>query len=104
MLWWFLAAGLSGVLCGLVFRAPALIVLSFASFAGTFGFCLATGGMWVSSLLDSILTTAALQIGYLIGATLFHLWRGLQPQLASMFGFDVHTALRRREDELPKHG
>lgn len=105
MLWWFLAAGLSGVLCGLVFRAPALVVLSLASFAGTFGVCLALGYPLASALLYGILTIASLQLGYLLGAGLFHLWRGLQPQLAAIFGSSLDVqALRRRQDELPKHG
>ena len=106
MLYWFLAAGLSGVLCGLIFRAPALIVLSFASFAGTFGATFLLGGAWAGSLLDAILTTAALQMGYLLGAGLFHIWRRMQPQLVSIFGssVDVQALLRRREEQFPKHG
>jgi hypothetical protein len=70
VLWVFATVGLLGILSGCLFRAPALVFLSFLSFAG--GLALSVIGDWpvLNAFLAAILLTAALQLGYLVGAGL----------------------------------
>ena len=70
MLWMFATAVLTGLLCGCIFRAPALIVLSFFSFGGGLVLSLAGRDAFGSALITAILVTSAVQVGYLLGAGL----------------------------------
>ena len=73
MLWVLSTAGLTGLLCGCLFRAPALIFLSFLSFGGALVLMLLTDASLGHALITAVLLTVALQCGYLLGAVLCHL-------------------------------
>jgi len=79
MLWIFSAAGLTGMICGSLSRAPALIFLSFIVFGGGFIWFI-SGPSAGRAFLMAFLLTATLQLGYLIGAGLCYLWRRLRLQ------------------------
>lgn len=77
MLWVFLIAGLIGVLCGSLYRAPALILLSFTSLIWVSILLLVSGSPLGESLITAFLVTAALQMGYLLGVGCGNLWHHL---------------------------
>jgi hypothetical protein len=68
--WVFATAGLFGILCGCLFRAPALVFLSFLSFGGALVLTLIADLPVLKAFMTAILITAALQLGYLVGAGL----------------------------------
>lgn len=85
MLWVLSTAGLTGLLCGCLFRAPALIFLSFVSFGGAFVLVLLTEASLSHAAVSAILLTASLQCGYLLGAVLCHLRQQLRISLGHSF-------------------
>jgi len=95
MLWVFAIAGLIGILCGCLFRAPALVFLSFVSFGG--GFVLGAIADWslLRGLITAILLTAILQLGYLFGAGLCYLWRRPRIRGRMNIGPDFRNPIRR---------
>jgi hypothetical protein len=70
MLWMFATAGLTGILCGCLFRAPALVFLSFVTFGGAFVLSVIVDWSVWCAFVTAVLLTAALQVGYLLGAGL----------------------------------
>jgi hypothetical protein len=85
MLWVLSLAGLTGLLCGCLFRAPALIFLSFISFGGAFVLELLTDATLGHAAITAFFLTAALQCGYLVGAVLCHLRQQLRVSLGHSF-------------------
>lgn len=85
MLWVLSTAGLTGLFCGCLFRAPALIFLSFLSFSGAFVLTLLTGAALGQAVITAVLLTASLQFGYLLGAVLSHLRQHLRVGLGHNF-------------------
>jgi hypothetical protein len=75
MLWVFSAAGLAGIVCGVLFRASVLVLLSFLSFGASFVFSLLAGMTMGRGLITAILLTGCVQLGYLLGAACKYLWR-----------------------------
>jgi hypothetical protein len=67
MLWVFSVIGLTGIFCGFFFRAPAMVVLSFACFIAALATSLASGSPAGGAIAMAIGSCAALQIGYLLG-------------------------------------
>jgi hypothetical protein len=77
MLWVFATAVLTGLLCGCIFRAPALIILSFLSFGSALVLSLAQDTA-LSAFVTAILVTSAVQLGYLLGAGLCYVLQQLR--------------------------
>jgi hypothetical protein len=102
MLWVFWTAWLAGLVCGCLVRAPALILLSFLCFVAAFVSSLWAGMAAGSAFITAILVTAALQIGYLVGAGLRYIGQRLRRRLAARAGtgrnFDEPL---RRSDRQP---
>jgi hypothetical protein len=91
MLWTFATAVLTGLLCGCLFRVPALTVLSFLGFGGAIVLSLAGHDTLGSALITAIALTATLQLGYLLGAGLCYLLQQFRGQLGNglTLGFEV---------------
>ncbi len=102
MLWVFSTAWLMGIISGCLVRAPALILLSFLCFVAAFVSSLWAGMAAGSAFITAILVTAALQIGYLVGAGLRYIGQRLRRRLAARAGtgrnFDEPL---RRSDRQP---
>jgi hypothetical protein len=92
MLWILATVGLTGILCGCLFRAPALVLLSFISFGAAFALSLSGGSTLAGACLTAVLVAASLQVGYLIGAGLTFLRQQLRHRLGQ------RGALRRDFD------
>jgi hypothetical protein len=67
--WAFAFAGLAGVFSGLLYRAGAAIVLSFAAVIAALVFSIANGWSVFYILLAAVGILIALQLGYLLGVT-----------------------------------
>ncbi len=67
MLWVFSVFGLTGIFCGFLFRAPAVVILSFVCFTATSAASLVSGSPAGGAIVLAIGSCAALQIGYLLG-------------------------------------
>jgi hypothetical protein len=76
MLWVFSVIGLTGIFCGFLFRAPAMVVLSFACFAAVLTGSLVNGSPPGGAIVTALGSCAALQLGYLLGLGARH---GLRP-------------------------
>ena len=94
MLWVFATAVLTGLLCGCIFRAPALIILSFLSFGSVEAFPLAGQCPRRSAFLTAVLVTSAVQLGYLLGAGLCYALQqlGAQTGNALTLGIEMRRA------------
>jgi hypothetical protein len=95
MLWVFATAGVIGVLCGWLFRAPALVFLSFVSFGGGFVFGAIADWSLLRGFVTAILLTAILQLGYLFGAGLRYLWQRSRSRGSMDIGPDFRHPVRR---------
>ena len=84
MLWVFSAAVLIGVFCGCLFRAPAIIVLSFITFGGALIVSALIGPSLAGATVTAFLTSAALQLGYLLGVGIEHFGRHAQTRIAGL--------------------
>jgi hypothetical protein len=73
MMWLVPAVGLTGMLCGCFFRAPALVFLSFLSFASAFVLAVVVDWTLARAVIAAVLLTGVLQFGYLFGAGLCYL-------------------------------
>ena len=90
MLWVFSGAGLTGVLCGCLFRASAIVVLSFATFGCTLAISVLSHPSLGSAVVTAFLTSAALQMGYLVGIGIDYVWHHVQPRIARFYdGLEV---------------
>lgn len=87
MLWMFATAGLIGILCGFLFRAPALVFLSFLSFGGAFVLMVISDWSITRAFITAVLFTAALQAGYLFGAGFSHMLYHLRTRIGG--GVDI---------------
>jgi hypothetical protein len=65
--WAFAFAGLAGFFAGLLYRAGAVIVLSFAAVIAALVFSIGNGWSIFSVLLAAVGFLIALQLGYLLG-------------------------------------
>lgn len=83
MLWMFLIAGMTGILCGNLYRAPALIAISFASVAWVSIVLLLTDYPLGSALIIAFLVTGVMQMGYLLGAGCGNLGRHVRPRAST---------------------
>ena len=81
MLWVFLIVGMTGILCGNLCRAPALIILSFISFSWASIVLPLNGFSLGEAFVTAFLITAVLQMGYLLGAGCGKLWQNLRPHI-----------------------
>jgi hypothetical protein len=100
MLWVFLIVGMTGILCGSLCRAPALIILSFISFSWAFIVLPLNGYSLGEALVTAFLITAVLQMGYLLGAGCGNLWQYLRPHILfygrdGFRGFGISQRSRR---------
>jgi hypothetical protein len=82
MLWVFSAAGLMGVLCGCLFRAPAIMLLSFIGFACGFVALAPVASSPGEAFLYAFLLTATMQLGYLLGLGFSLIGRRLLARIA----------------------
>lgn len=94
MLWMFATAGLTGILCGFLFRAPALVFLSFLSFGSAF-ICMIIGD-WslMRAFVAAIMFTAALQAGYLFGAGITYVLHHLRHRMGGGVDMDLQNSVR----------
>lgn len=83
----FATAALTGILCGCLFRAPALVFLSFVSFGSAFAFMVVADWSLLRAFMAAILFTAALQAGYLLGAGLCYVLHNLRMRIGG--GVDI---------------
>jgi hypothetical protein len=90
MLWLLAAAGLTGVLCGCLFRAPALVFLSFLSFAGAFVLAVVADWSLTRAIITAILLPGMLQLGYLCGAGLCYLRHHSRSRMSHDFQPPMH--------------
>lgn len=106
MLWVFLIAGMTGILCGNLYRVPALIALSFISLGWVSIVLLLNGFPLGEALLTAFLVTAALQMGYLLGAGCGSLWQYLRSRscLYVRGGFRIPGIPQRSRRWLIPHG
>ncbi len=97
MLWVFASAGLTGILCGCLFRAPALVFLSFLSFGGSFVLAIIGHGSIPHAFITAIFVTAILQLGYLVGAGLCYVRQHMRSQISGNMGLgsDIRHSMRR---------
>jgi hypothetical protein len=84
MLWVFSAAGLTGIACGCLFRAPAIIILSFVTFGCVLVVSAIVGASVGGATVSAFLTSAALQLGYLLGIGVQHFWRHVQVRIMGL--------------------
>jgi hypothetical protein len=91
-LWVFATVGLLGILCGCLFRAPALVFLSFLSFGGGLTLAILAGWPVLNALGTAILLTATLQLGYLVGAGLCY----VRQQHPRTRGVEIGAEFQRR--------
>jgi hypothetical protein len=84
MLWVFLSAGLTGVLCAGLFRGPAVIVLSMVTFGCIFLGLTLDGHMIGSAFVTAFLTSGALQLGFLLGVCVQHFWRQILARVTGL--------------------
>jgi hypothetical protein len=105
MLWIFATVGLTGILCGCLFRAPALVLLSFISFGAALPLSLLGGSTLGGAFLNAVLVAASLQVGYLIGAGLTFLWQQLRHRLSQRgaLGRDYDGPLKRHAQQPIAH-
>lgn len=97
MLWVFTSAGLTGILCGCLFRAPAIIVLSFLTFGCTFVVLTLEANSFGSTIVAAFLTSAALQLGYLLGIGTQHFWRLIHTRVTNVYrGLEMDSLLITR--------
>lgn len=94
-MWTFAIAGLIGILCGCMFRAPALVFVSFLSFGGGALMSVTDGSPILQALLTAMLLTATLQFGFLVGAGLCHA-RQSAPRVRHGDGVSLGTSLEGR--------
>lgn len=92
----FTTAALIGILCGCLFRAPALVFLSFLSFGSAFALMVIGDWSLTRAFIAAILFTAALQAGYLCGAGLCYLLHQLRMRGGGRVdvGADFHNFVR----------
>jgi hypothetical protein len=83
MLWVISAAGLIGIMCGCLYRAPALIFLSFISFGWTAILLLLSGFSLGEMVLTALVVTGALQLGYFVGAGFATVFSQIRPRIAA---------------------
>jgi hypothetical protein len=106
MLWVFLIAGMTGILCGNLCRAPALIIFSFISFSWASIVLPLNGFSLGEALITAFLITAVLQMGYLLGAGFGNLWQYLRPRILFYVrsGFRMFGVPQRSRRSLIPHG
>jgi hypothetical protein len=106
MLWVFLIAGMTGILCGNLCRAPALIILSFISFSWASIVLPLHGFSLGQALITAFLITAVLQMGYLLGAGCGNFWQYLRSRALNYVrgGFRILGAPHRSRRWLIPHG
>lgn len=96
MLWLFTTVALTGILCGCLFRAPALVFMSFVSFGGAFVLAVIADWSIMRAVVTAILLTATLQGGYLFGAGFCYLRQNFRSRLDGVdMGPDFQEPLRR---------
>jgi hypothetical protein len=94
MLWVFTSAGLTGILCGCLFRAPVMVVLSVLTFGCAFVISAIEANSPGSAIVVAFLTSAALQLGYLLGIGLQHVSRRIQTRVTSLYrGLDIDSLI-----------
>jgi hypothetical protein len=92
MLWVFSGAGLAGVLCGCLFRAPAVLFLSFAIYGCAFVISVLSGPSLGSAIVTAFLASAALQMAYVVGIGLRYFWDHVGRRLSDLSdGFEFES-------------
>jgi hypothetical protein len=100
MLWVFLSAGLTGLLCAGLFGGPAIIILSMMSFGGILLALSLDGHALGSAFITAFLTSGALQLGFLLGICLQHFWRQI---VARVLGLSEELNYRNLLHTTPLH-
>ena len=63
----FFLCSAAGVLCGLLYKVPAMLALSWVAALSSFILALVSGGRILESFVVAFLLAAACQFGYLLG-------------------------------------